>query len=222
MPVGAGGLAYFTGVDTLATLQTRRKYVISLPGESLNRLPTVLHTRLDAPSRTRGRLALVSSDQGFEVRLDANDYKKLERSLHGRDMTEVYAILARLADNRTKILVEYGKTGGNVVLREILEQALNESRATETQIWDMVRRVEDSLHAAAMLELSEVSNTIAERSEATAKSLLKLTESANAIAAQAEGTARSLRNATIALVIVTAVLAAATIVLVAATFRLEP
>lgn len=163
----------------------------------------------------------MSSDQGFEVRLDADDHMRLERSLRDRDMTEVYAILARLADNRTKILVEYGKAGGNVVLREVYEQALTESRASETQIWDTVRRVDDSLHAAAMVELSEASNSIAARSEATAASLLELTESANAIAEQADETAKSLRNATIALVVVTAVLAVATIVLVFATFRLE-
>ncbi|GAA4760229.1 hypothetical protein GCM10023350_53100 [Nocardioides endophyticus] len=138
------------------------------------------------------------ASEEFVARLSPEDYGRLEESLRTKDMTEAYAILTMLGEHRSRALAAFASAETDVA-REVMREILQESRATEAFIYDLVRRVKDDLHSEAMLGLAKTSN---------------------GIAASAEQTAQSLRNWTKALVLATIVLAVATVALVGATLTL--
>ena len=138
-------------------------------------------------------------DDGYVVRLEPTDYTRLEGEIRGKDMTGIYEFLEVLATSRSAAIARFG-SHPNSTERDVLQQILSESRASESLLFDFVRRVHDSMHAEEMQSLASVSNDIAGRAETTSKTL---------------------RNWTVVLAFATVVLALATIALVRATLKLD-
>lgn len=147
------------------------------------------------------------------VRLDIEHVDEMVDAARSGDLTLAREERQILRASRGTLLQELRKRPADDSERETLKELVQESRASERELADLVRAAQDDRHAERMADLTQASNAISER-------MTELAEASNTIAERAEATAGKLKTWTVALVVATVVLALATVFLAWATFEI--
>lgn len=189
------------------------------------------------------------------VTLSVGDIDAIVLAVRSDDVGPLRERRAKLRASRASLLSKLREDVKHGPPFQLTEYLIEETRASERELSDIVRNTQDSLHAERVVELTEASNGVAVRAaDATessvvaaeraaaateasvevaeraadlvrrgtesAERMVRISETSNTIAGRAEATAKQLRTWTIVLAVATIVLAVATVVLAVATIEL--
>ena len=112
----------------------------------------------------------MTNQKGFVVRLTPEDTDGVLAAARNGDMSKAHTARETLRANRAKILNELG-THPPETVRLMLTELLTESRNSEADLNGSIQHAMDGQHAARMADLADVSNAIATRADAHARSL---------------------------------------------------